>query len=212
LHAVFESVYAFDIEPLKKQNLGQAIKLLEKHEGTTPFVVAYATQHGLAGHSIPVNDGLLQAFVAMDVVTPAEAAKRLVPGLERAVPKNKGIEVASILHQLGVEVGKNPYGQAARKLLLELDPTCKDRLPKKPVVAEPVAVSPPRVVPTAKTKEKKGKITETSASNAMSKPEPAASSTKSPAKKSAKQPEAPKKAAPAKKKAAAKGLAKRKPR
>jgi hypothetical protein len=54
-----------------------------------------------------------------------------VPGLERAVPKSKGAEIGSLLHQLGVEVGRNPYGQQARKLLLEIDPTCKDRLPKR---------------------------------------------------------------------------------
>src|SRR4029079_15166635 len=50
LHAVFESVYEFDIESLKKQNIGQAAKLLQKYNGTTPFVVAYVTQNALGGH------------------------------------------------------------------------------------------------------------------------------------------------------------------
>jgi endonuclease-3 len=212
LHAVFESVYAFDIEALKKQNLGQAIKVLEKHEGTTPFVVAYVTQHGLAGHSIPVNSGLLMALVSLDVISSAEADKRVVPGLERAVPKNKGIEVASLFHQLGVEVGKNPYGQAARKMLLELDPSCKDRLPKRPVPVEPAPVPPP-VAPAAKAKEKKGKATSTVPAESKSKSEQAASATKSAAKKPAKKTPPPKKAAPpTQKNTAAKGLAKRKPR
>jgi hypothetical protein len=72
--------------------------------------------------------------------------------LERAVPKNKGAEVGSLLHQLGVEVGKNPYGPNAKKFMLEIDPNCKDRLPKKavPKPPEPEPVKAP--VPVAKGK------------------------------------------------------------
>jgi endonuclease III len=131
LHSVFESVYQFDLESLKKQNIGQAAKRLQKLNGTTPFVVAYATQMGLGGHAIPVNRGLLLAFQAVGVVSEVESARGIVPGLERAISKRKGIETASLLHQLGVEVGRNPYGQTARKLLLEIAPDCKDRLPKR---------------------------------------------------------------------------------
>jgi endonuclease-3 len=214
LHAVFESVYAFDIEPLKKQNIGQAIKQLEKYEGTTPFVVAYVTQHGLGGHSIPVNRGLLLALVVMDVITPAEAEKNLVPGLERAVPKSKGIEVASLLHQLGIEVGKNPYGQAARKLLLELDPKCKDRLPKRPTSVEADKEPATSVPVAAATKDRKlGKSIEQKQAVVKEKPEATSGAKKVAAKKPTKRAEPPKKSpAPAKKKAASKGLAKRKPR
>jgi endonuclease-3 len=131
LHAVFESVYQFDLETLKKQNIGQAAKQLEKLNGSTPFVVAYATQMALGGHSIPVNRGLLVAMQVIGVISESEAKHGTVPGLERAVSKNKGIESGSMLHQLGVEVGRSPYGQTARKLLLEIAPDCKSRLPKR---------------------------------------------------------------------------------
>jgi hypothetical protein len=131
LHAVFESVYEFDIESLKKQNIGQAVKQLQKYNGTTAFAVAYVTQHALGGHSIPLNQGALIALHAVGVISDDEFAKGVVPGLERTVPKSKGSEIGSLLHQLGVEVGRNPYGQAARKLMLEIDPNCKDRLPKR---------------------------------------------------------------------------------
>ena len=65
------------------------------------------------------------------VISDDELQAGAVPGLERAVRKNKGVEVGSLLHQLGVEVGRNPYGPNARKLMLEIDPKCKDRLPKR---------------------------------------------------------------------------------
>jgi hypothetical protein len=131
LHSVFESVYQFDIETLKKQNIGQAVKQLEKYNGTTPFVVAYVTQMALGGHAIPVNRGALVALHAVGVISDDEMSKGVVPGLERTVGKAKGVEVASLIHQMGVDVGRNPFGQNARKLLLEIAPDSKDRLPKR---------------------------------------------------------------------------------
>lgn len=133
LHSVFESVYEFDIESLKKQNIGAAVKLLQKYNGTTPFAVAYVTQFALGGHAIPLNKGAMITLHTVGIISDDEFEKGIVPGLERAVPKTKGSEVGSLLHQLGVEVGRNPYGPAARKLMLEIDPNCKDRLPKKQV-------------------------------------------------------------------------------
>jgi endonuclease-3 len=143
LHSVFEAVYQFDLETLKKQNIGQAVKQLHKYFGTTKFVVSYVTQMALGGHSIPVNKGLLTSMRVVGVITDGEAKKGVVPGLERAVPKRKGVEYGSLLHQLGVEVGRSPYGPTARKLLLEIAPDCKDRLPKRQTKRPPVEEPPP---------------------------------------------------------------------
>jgi endonuclease III len=132
LQSVFETHYSFDLEGLKKQNIGAAVKTLEKYNGSTPFMVAYVTQQALAGHSIPVNQGLLESMRIVGVVSDGEAAKGTVPGLERTVPKSKGAEVGSQLHQLGVEMFRSPYGPTIRKLLLEIEPGAKDHLPKRP--------------------------------------------------------------------------------
>jgi endonuclease-3 len=67
------------------------------------------------------------------------AAKGTVPGLERVVPKSKGAEVGSQLHQLGVEMYRSPYGPTIRKLLLEIEPDAKDNLPKRPKPEEAAA-------------------------------------------------------------------------
>jgi hypothetical protein len=150
LHSVFESVYEFDIETLKKQNIGQAAKLLQKYNGTTPFVVAYVIQNALGGHAIPLNRGALITLHTVRVISDAEFKQAVVPGLERTVPKNKGAEVSSLLHQLGVEVGRNPYGPGARKLMLEIDPNCKDNLPKRPTKPEPAPPKPVAPPATAK--------------------------------------------------------------
>ena len=167
LQSVFETHYSFDLEPLKKQNIGAAVKQLEKYNGSSPFVVAYVTQQALGGHSIPTNQGLLESLRIVGVVSDAEATKGVVPGLERTVPKSKGFEVGSQLHQLGIEMHRSPYGPTIRKLLLEIEPDAKDRLPKRPTKLEeappeppakpaakapgpPKAVEPPKKTPTKK--------------------------------------------------------------
>jgi hypothetical protein len=149
LHSVFEAIYQFDLETLKKQNIGVAVKQLHKYIGTTPFVVSYVTQVALGGHSIPVNNGLLTAMCVVGVISESEKQKGIVPGLERAVSKRKGVEYGSLLHQLGVEVGRNPYGPTARKLLLEISPQCKDRLPKRHT-KRPELKQPPPAEPAEK--------------------------------------------------------------
>ena len=158
LQSVFESQYSFDLEVLKKQNIGQAIKQLNKYHGSTPFAVSYVTQHALLGHSIPINEGLLESMRIVGVISDAEAAKGTVPGLERAVPKSKGVEVGALLHQLGVEFYRAPFGPNIRKILLEISPDSKDRLPKRQSKKQ---APPPEPEPAAKkeasAKEKRSK-------------------------------------------------------
>ncbi len=108
LQSVFETHYAFDLEYLKKHKLGNAVKELEAIDGTTPFVVSYVTQQALGGHAIPCCQGIYALFQKLGIMTQAEAAKHRVPGLERAIPKTKGIEFASLLHQLGTEYSTRP--------------------------------------------------------------------------------------------------------
>ena len=143
LQSVFESQYSFDLEPLKKQNLGQAVKQLEKYAGVTTFAVAYVTQTALGGHAIPVNSGALQAMLIVGVVSDAEAKQERIPGMERAISKSKGGEFASLLHQLGIALATNPHGPAVRKVLLDIDPDCKPRLPKRSMKKESDESSPP---------------------------------------------------------------------
>lgn len=208
LHAVFEGVYQFDLETLKKQNIGQSAKTLQKLKGSTPFVVSYVTQHALGGHSIPVNNGLLITMHVVGVINDNELKAGAVPGLERVVPKTKGVEVGSLLHQLGVEIGRNPYGANARKLLLEIDPKAKDRLPKRKP-PEPPAPPPAPPAPAAKGKAAK-EDKKKSAAKAASAPQTkkgAAASKKKPTTKPTKPG-----SKPAKKKATTSKLTKRKPK
>jgi endonuclease-3 len=220
LQSVFETHYSFDLEPLKKQNIGAAVKQIEKYNGSSPFVVAFVTQQALGGHAIPTNQGLLESLRIVGVISDAEAAKGVVPGLERTVPKSKGVEVGSQLHQLGIEMHRSPYGPTIRKLLLEIEPEAKDHLPKRPAKMEE---APPTPAPTpaaagkpaakaasgAKEGEADKKMKKLSAAEPAAKPR----TEKKPRKVLKKKLKAgAAAAAPAKKPAATKRLSKRKPK
>ena len=131
LQMVFETYYSFDLEHLKKQNLGKAVKELEKYTGTTNFSVDYVSQNSLGGHSIATNTGAVHTMVVLGIVTEAEATKRRLPGVERAISKAKGIEFTSLLHQLGTDFRATPFSSRVRGILLEIDPNAKERFPKR---------------------------------------------------------------------------------
>lgn len=132
LQSVFESTYSFDLENIHKKNLGQAIARLQRFDGTTPFSVSFAIQNSLGGHAIPVDRGALGALAVLDLVTERDMKAGVVPGLERAIAKNKGVEFASLLHQLSADFAANPYSPSLHKILLQANPSAKSRLPRRP--------------------------------------------------------------------------------
>jgi endonuclease-3 len=142
LHGVFESIYAYDLEYLKKQNLGKSIKELSKHKGATSFVLGYVTQHALGGHAIPLDRGALDILYIIGVIDEKERNKEKAPGLERAIPKAKGMEYASLLHQLSADLVASPFSPKVRAILLELNPDCKERLPKRQTKKKKVVEKP----------------------------------------------------------------------
>ena len=221
LQSLFESQYSFDLDPMRKQNIGQAVKQLKKYNGASSFTVAYVTQNALGGHSIPVNRGLLQTMLSVGVISESEATKNAVPGLERAVPKTRGFETGSLLHQLGVELYRSPYGPTIRKLLLEIEPKCKDRLPKRPSKKVEAEQSAPPEAEVEPEKTKKAKTSEKAAAKtAQPVKKKTVAKTAAPSKSKPKKKTAQKKVAKKqtkslskpKKKTSKKQLAKRKPR
>lgn len=194
LQSVFEALYSFDLEAIRKQNIGQAAKQLESYAGSTPFSIAYVTQTSLGGHAIAVSAGALQALIVVGVVSESEAEKQRVPGMERAIPKAKGPEFFALLHHLGVTMAAAPHSPTLRKLLLEIDPQCKDRLPKRAGKKEDEASA-------------NGQTEAAAAKPASGKPRPAKAKSPKPAKAKS----AAKKKAPAKKKPKAKQKTAKKP-
>ena len=205
LQNVFEEFYAFDLEAYRKKNLGPTVKWLKKVDGTTAFTVSYVVQAALGGHSIAVDAGVLNALKTLGIISKKEFSAGIAAGLERAITKSKGIEFGSLLHQLGADFTANPYSPAVRKILLEIDPTAKDRLPKRRVAKKKKAASEKSSAKkTAKGKAAKAPATRPKKKATDAKKAPKKKTTSATAKKA--------KSKATKKKSTSEGLSKRKPR
>jgi len=128
LQSLFEARYSFDIDDLKKANLGKAVEEVSSWDGTSKFVMAYVTQHAFGGHSIPVDNQVLSVCIALELLTAAEASKGVLPGVERAIPKNKGLEFASLLHQFAVEYATDFHHPIVNSVFKEMGVSNKTRV------------------------------------------------------------------------------------
>lgn len=160
LQHVFEDAYTFDLEALRKKNLGPAEEEVRKIDGASAFMVSYVVQTALCGHSIPIDSGVIRIMEILALISEKDAEAGLVPGLERAIPKSKGIEFASLLHQFGADMTDDPFTSKLHAVLLEIDPGCKARLPRKPSRKKPAAKAKPE------------KVSKTTAKKAAKKSEP----------------------------------------
>jgi endonuclease III len=229
LHAVFEGTYAFDLEDKRKKTLGPTLKWFEKLDGTTRFSVAYVTQAALGGHSIPIDTGTMTVLGILGLVSDKDAAEGVVPGLERAIPKNKGVEFGALLHQLGADFTANPFSAQVRDILLQVEPEAKSRFPQRRAARPPASVPEPPAkkkgegksadtpAPASSKKAEAAKNAEATKAATPAKPADAGKPAATGKKPAAPEPTPPKKknARPAeteKEKSTAAGLSKRKPR
>lgn len=146
LQAIFEARYSFDLEDMRKMNQGKAIQEIAKFNGVSRFMLAYVIQHAFGGHTIPVSNSIMNILVMTGIVSPAEAEKHQTPGLERAIPKTKGAEFASTLHQMAAEYHTQPGSKNIKAVLKEaggVEPV-KQAEPPKPAPAKAKKVEPPK--------------------------------------------------------------------
>ena len=127
LQSIFETRYQYDIDDMKKANLGKATAELEAWKGMSPFVVSYVSQHSLGGHSIPASNLICDAMWQCDILTLAELQKKSLPGIERAIPKNKGVEFAGLMHQFACDLYHHPRSAAPLAVLKEMGATYKTK-------------------------------------------------------------------------------------
>jgi endonuclease-3 len=197
LQSVFEATYCFDLEDLRKQNLGPAVDRLKKIEGTTGFTVAYVVQAALAGHAIPIDAGTLGVLRLVDLVTEKDAAEGVVPGLERAISKQHGLDFGSLVHQIGADYVAGPFRPELHGILLEIEPAAKDRLPtrrarraEREAAAEPGVAQPAGAPPSAAGTPRAGKAPRHAEGKheVQEPPKEPGKSAKEPARKPAKEP------------------------
>ena len=177
LYGVFEKYFTYDLDFLKKENLGKAVTTFEAMKGVTPFVISYVSQNGLGGHSIALDRSTMSLFYVLGIISEAEAQKGRVPGLERTISKAKGPEFFVLVHQLAVEFANTPFSSKVREKLLQINPDAKERFPKRASKKKPKPAKPEKKSAAKKAEPKVAKATK----KATTKP-----AKKAPAKKVAK--------------------------
>ncbi|NMC19174.1 MAG: hypothetical protein GYA33_02035, partial [Thermogutta sp.] len=128
LQSVFESTYSFDLEGLRKLTINQALEQIDKIKGVTPFMRAYVVQHALGGHTIPLDDAALAVLFVAGLADEKEMRTRSVAGLERAIPKSKGLAFAAMLHDWAAAFYADRRDSTVVTILNDIDATSLQRL------------------------------------------------------------------------------------
>ena len=173
LQSLFEARYQYDIEDMKKANLSKATEEISAWKGISPFVLNYVSQNALGGHAVPVDTLSLEVMVQCEILTAAEAEKKSLPGVERAVPKNKGFEFGSLLHQFAIEFHQHPKSAEVLAVFKEFGVT-----PKAKIVEKAVSKKETKPVPSATGANAHTKSTPAESSKKSTKAEPAATTKK----------------------------------
>ncbi|MCR9291298.1 MAG: hypothetical protein NXI32_01180 [bacterium] len=194
LQSLFESRYSFEIDDMIKMNQGKAVQELERLSGMTKFVLGYVVQNALGGHAIPVSNSIMDVLLATEIVSESEAEKGLAPGLERTVPKTKGADFASCLHQLAIAAAHSPGSKQVKAILKEAGATAKKEAapakktakPKAATKAEKKTAEPKTQQPAVKKSAKKAPTSKKSAAKKKAAPKPVKKSAKASTKSSTK--------------------------
>jgi endonuclease III len=191
LRQLFEKTYGFTLEALTKKPLKEALKVLSAYEAfSSDYVSATVIQQALGGHAIPVDSSTRRALDRLGIADPELTALRSI--LERAIPKNRGVEFLELLEELAHDtcVASNPECPRC-----DLRKICHYVQTKKHEAQQPApakASSKPAPVPQKPTKKPAHEAAKPAHEAAKPKPAPTA---KKPAPK---QPPAPPKSPPGK--------------
>jgi endonuclease-3 len=143
LRQLFEKTYGFTLEALTKKPLKDALKVLHEYEAfESDYVTATVIQQALGGHAIPVDAPTRRALVRLGVADGSTENPALRAVLERAVPKNRGVEFSDLLEELAHDtcVGGDP--DCPRCELKKTCPTARARKDEAVAAAKAAARTP----------------------------------------------------------------------
>jgi endonuclease III len=128
LRQLFNRTYGFSLDALAKKPLKEALKVLHTYEAfTSDFVTATVVQQALGGHAIPIDDATRRALERLGLSEASVPALRSV--LERAIPKNRGVEFLDLLESLANDTCVEGQPDCPR---CELRKICSFALTRKP--------------------------------------------------------------------------------
>jgi endonuclease III len=101
LRQLFEKTYGFTLDQLGKKSLKESTKALQEYEAfQSDYVLATVLQLALSGHAIPIDADIKRGLDRLGVSDQKTEIPALRATLERAIPKNRGIEFGDLLAEL----------------------------------------------------------------------------------------------------------------
>jgi endonuclease III len=101
LRQLFEKTYGFTLETLLKKPLKDAAKVLHEYEAfTSDYVLAAVLQQALGGHAIAIDAPMRRGLERLGVADAKVEAVAIRSTLERAIPKNRGVEFGDLMEEL----------------------------------------------------------------------------------------------------------------
>jgi endonuclease-3 len=92
LQEVFETDFAFDLEPLQKKGLKQAAKQLSRYQASSDYAVAWVVQQSLGGHALPLDARAVRVLRRLGLLEEEQTdLEAMRASLEHQVPKVKGL-------------------------------------------------------------------------------------------------------------------------
>ena len=132
LRQLFEKTYGFTLEALAKKPLKESLKALTEYEAfASDYVEATVTQQALGGHAIPVDHPARRVLERLGVADRHAEPETAVPALrsllERAVPKNRGVEFVDLIEDLAHDTCVEREPDCPRCELRKVCPTAQHR-------------------------------------------------------------------------------------
>jgi endonuclease III len=101
LRQLFEKTYGFNLDPLTKKPQKESLKALEEYDAfASDYVLGTVTRLALAGHAMPVDAPTLRALRRLGIADESTDIPTVRGILERAVPKNRGVEFSDLIEEL----------------------------------------------------------------------------------------------------------------
>ncbi len=121
LRQLFSKTYGFTLEPLTKKPLKEALKVLHAYDAfASDYVTATVIQQALGGHAIPIDSSTRRALERLGISDSDLPSLRSI--LERAVPKNRGVEFLELLEELAHDTCVDPLPDCPRCELRKICP------------------------------------------------------------------------------------------
>jgi endonuclease-3 len=169
LRQLFNRTYGFTLDPLTKKPLKDAIKVLQKYDAfSSDFVTATVIQQALGGHAMPVDKATHRVLERIGISEPDIHALRSI--LERAIPKNRGVEFLELIEELANDTCLESAPECPRCELRKLCAYAQTK--KKEAHAAPAARAAAARAAKGAVKSTKGKSSEAQTSVAAKKSSP----------------------------------------